>query len=80
MKRLHNLFLSHPASVGETYGEHLLHAASFGARLALYGCTCVVHAVLPFILTNTASNGVARLYDEMIVQRRRQNARAATVR
>ena len=30
-------FTEHPASVGETYGEHLVHATGFGVRMVLGG-------------------------------------------
>ena len=32
-----NPFTSHPASVGETYGEHCVFAFGFGARMMLGG-------------------------------------------
>ena len=32
-----NLFTDHPASVGETYGEHLAVAGGFGLRMILGG-------------------------------------------
>ena len=41
---LKSLFTDHPASVDETYGEHLVMASSFGSRLLLAGLACMVHA------------------------------------
>jgi len=35
MKILKQLFIDHPASVGETYVEHAFHAAKFGAAMLL---------------------------------------------
>jgi hypothetical protein len=67
---LRHRFLDHPASVGETYGEHCRHAGVFGARLIVGGCACLIHAVLPFVLTFTASDVVARLNEEMAARQR----------
>ncbi|MGE5142737.1 MAG: DUF6356 family protein [Acidobacteriota bacterium] len=56
-----NIFTAHPASVGETYGEHLRFAAAFGACMALGGLAAMVHAVLPFLFITTASRVLERL-------------------
>ena len=42
-------FTEHPASVGETYTEHLANAVCFGTRMMLAGIACLVHGVLPFL-------------------------------
>lgn len=68
--KLSDPFVRHPASVGESYGEHFAQASMFGARLIVAGCACLVHAVLPFLLTVTGSNSVIRLHREMVLQRR----------
>ncbi|MFM0154101.1 DUF6356 family protein [Paraburkholderia sediminicola] len=64
-----NLFTTHPASVGETYLEHLLVAAAFGARLFIAGIACCVHAVLPWLFVTTGSRAVMRLHDSMVRSR-----------
>jgi len=56
-----NLFTAHPASVGETYGEHFRFAMAFGVRMTLGGLAALVHAVLPFLLITTASRALERL-------------------
>jgi hypothetical protein len=56
-----NLFTTHPASVGETYGEHFRFASSFGLRMTLGGLAAIVHAVFPFLLVTTASRALERL-------------------
>lgn len=63
------LFIEHPASVGETYGEHLAQAAGFGGALIVAGCACLVHAVFPALFTTTASREITRLRERMIVGR-----------
>jgi hypothetical protein len=57
-----NLFTKHPTDVGETYGEHLVHAGSSGIKLMVAGAACLVHAVLPFLFVNTASNTVRSMH------------------
>lgn len=63
------LFVEHPASVGETYSEHLVHATGFGARMVWGGIACMIHAVLPFMFVKTASIVIHELHDRMVVNR-----------
>jgi Family of unknown function (DUF6356) len=67
---LSELFTEHPASVGETYGEHMSRAAGFGVRMMLGGLACMVHAVLPFLFERTGSRAITELNDRMVVNRR----------
>ncbi|MEP6941380.1 MAG: DUF6356 family protein [Betaproteobacteria bacterium] len=62
-----NPFTAHPASVGETYFQHLRFASAFGARMTLGGIAAIVHAVFPFALITTAS----RTLDELNALRSR---------
>ena len=64
-------FTKHPHSVDETYGEHFKVATSFGSAMILGGLACMVHAVLPFFCTTTGSSTVRRLYERMVVSRRK---------
>ena len=59
------LFLEHPSSCSESYGEHLLHAVLFGTKLIIAGTACVTHAILPFLFVDTASNQVKKLNEEL---------------
>jgi hypothetical protein len=63
-------FSEHPASVGETYSEHLGHAACFGVRMIAGGLACLVHAVLPFLFVHTGSRTIGELNERMITGRR----------
>ncbi len=58
-----NLFLSHPRSVDESYGEHMAFAGRFSGKLFLAAGAALVHAVLPFVFEKTASGMVAEMYD-----------------
>jgi hypothetical protein len=64
-------FSQHPASVGESYSEHLLHATGFGLRMMFGGLACLVHGVLPFLFERTGSRTVTRLNDCMVANRHR---------
>jgi len=62
-----NPFTAHPASVGETYGQHGRFAAAFGFRMFLGGLAAMVHAAFPFLFITTAS----RILDELNLRRAR---------
>jgi hypothetical protein len=64
------VFTEHPASVGESYGEHLFRAVYFGSRMVFAGIACVVHGVLPFLFVRTGSRAIADLNDRMVMNRR----------
>ena len=67
---LHRLFTEHPESVGETYGEHLVHASYFGGRMILAGFACLLHALLPFAFVRTGSQAIEELNARMLARRR----------
>jgi len=71
------LLTEHPASVGETYLEHLGFAARFGGTMILGGIACVVHGVLPFLCTTSGSRRVRALHDTL--QRHPGRRRVAAV-
>jgi uncharacterized protein DUF6356 len=64
-------FTEHPASVGETYGEHFRSACKFGARMISGGVACFVHAVCPFVFVTTGSSTVRHLHELMVTNRAR---------
>ena len=63
-------FSEHPASVGESYGEHLLRAAYFGMRMVFAGIACQVHGALPYLFVRTGRRAIAELNDRMVVNLR----------
>lgn len=67
--RFSNAFTEHPASVGETYGEHLVHASGFGLRMILGGFACILHGLLPFLFVKTGSKQIETLHGRMVVNR-----------
>ncbi len=64
-----NPFTAHPASVGETYSQHLFSALSFSGALLRAAAVCAVHAAFPFAFEKTGSDAVENLYDRMRVNR-----------
>jgi hypothetical protein len=66
-----NPFTAHPASVGETYGQHFRFALLFGTRMTLGGLAAALHALLPFLFITTAS----RVLDELNAMRDRDARR-----
>jgi len=67
-----NLFTDHPASVGESYFEHMGVASSFSAKLLTAGLACMVHAFLPFAFVKTGSKMINGLYTDMVSHRQRK--------
>lgn len=72
---LTKLFTEHPASVDESYGEHLAMATGFGVRMILGGIACLIHGLLPFLFIKTGSQQIGALHDIMVVNRNRKQAR-----
>lgn len=73
---MRRLFLDHPRSIGETYGEHLRHAAGFGGLMVWAGLACLIHALLPFLFERTASRCVTELHARMSGRRPGPSAEA----
>lgn len=65
------LFTEHPASVNETYFQHLANAWRFGFRMIGSGLICLLHGLLPFAFCSRASDTICELHDRMVVNRRR---------
>ena len=69
--RLVRLLTEHPASVGESYGQHMRSAGGFAIRLLAGGMACLTHALLPFLFKHTASRVVGDLHRRMVAERSR---------
>jgi hypothetical protein len=65
MNRVAKLFTTHPASVDESYLEHMAFAGKFSGRLFVAAFAALVHAVLPFLFETTASRIIRQLYERM---------------
>jgi hypothetical protein len=73
-------FTAHPASVGETYTEHLVRAVCFAARMMLAGLACLIHGVLPFLFVRTGSRAITELNERLIATRALPQPIASDVR
>lgn len=62
-------FLSHPRSVGESYGEHFLMALSFAVNMLAGGLILLVHAVIPGLFVRNGSQLINKLHGRMIQNR-----------
>ncbi len=60
---LKRMFLDHPASVDETYGEHMAFAGNASFKLFKAAFACLVHAIVPGLFERTASTIIAELYN-----------------
>ena len=69
MRSITEKFTEHPASVGETYFEHLRSASSFSAHMALGAIACFLHGVFPFLCQKTGSRQICELHDRMVAHR-----------
>lgn len=70
-------FTEHPASVGETYFQHMGAAFSFGSRMVAAGFCCLLHGLLPFLFVTKGRETIATLHDEMVTNRAGRHAPAA---
>ncbi len=58
-------FLAHPASVDETYLQHMRFAAGFAFWLTMAGLAALVHAVFPALFETTAGRILRKLVARM---------------
>lgn len=65
------LFTEHPATVGESYGQHFISAMGFSLALFKAAAVCCIHAMLPFLFEKTGSQCITELYSRMVTHRHR---------
>lgn len=71
-------FTEHPASVGESYFQHMGMAFGFGAKMVMGGLACLLHAVFPFLFVRTGRACIEELHHSMVAHRDRRSPDAAT--
>ncbi|MHA1600633.1 MAG: DUF6356 family protein [Alphaproteobacteria bacterium] len=69
---LKSAFTDHPASVGETYGQHMGMAFGFGGRMFLASFACLIHGILPFLFVRTGGEAIKDLHHRMVTHRDRR--------
>ena len=67
--RIVQAFTDHPATVGETYLEHMRSALGFSVTMMGGAICCMIHAFLPFLFAKTGSSAIDDLYRRMVRQR-----------
>lgn len=60
---INRIFLAHPATVDETFFQHMRFALCFATRLLAAGCAALIHAFVPCLFEKTASNVIAELHE-----------------
>jgi len=73
MSLFHSLFVEHPASVNETYLEHLISAVGFGTKMIVAGVACMVHGLFPALFVSRGSDAICALYERMVLKRRKDS-------
>ena len=59
------LFIDHPASVNESYLQHLWFALNFAFWLAVAAGAALIHALVPAMCETTASRILTRLHNRI---------------
>lgn len=72
---IRRLFKDHPESVGESYGEHLRVAGSFGWAMLKGAGACFTHALVPAFFPKTGSSTVKRLHARLSHDPQREGRR-----
>src|SRR3546814_16447740 len=62
---LRTLFTDHPATVADTYWQHLVGASGFPSRLLAASPACPIHSLLPFLFARTASRAPTALHPQL---------------
>ena len=69
------LFIDHPASVGESYGEHFRVAAGFGWTMLVGALGAFVHALVPALCKKSGSGTVRKLHARLTEDPQRDGKR-----
>lgn len=70
-KLFYKIFIEHPISVGETYSQHFKYALGLSFIFLMLVATSLVHAFVPCLFKDTASNWAGML--DARLQNRRDN-------
>ena len=62
-------FTDHPASVNETYLQHMAAAFGFGGRMLVGALACFVHGFCPWLCLTRGSDTIRTLHHRMVSHR-----------
>ncbi|MGV6850402.1 MAG: DUF6356 family protein [Marinibacterium sp.] len=64
-RTIRRIFLDHPASVSESYVEHLVFASRFAFQLFSAAGAALIHAFVPCLFEKTASRAIADMHQRL---------------
>jgi hypothetical protein len=64
-QKITQIFTNHPASVDETFFEHMWFALTFSFWLFIAAGAALAHAVFPFMFEKTGSQIITKLYNRI---------------
>ena len=67
-------FIEHPASVDETYFQHLAFAFRFSVQLFLAALAALVHALIPPLFETTAGDTIKKLHADISARHSKQDS------
>jgi Family of unknown function (DUF6356) len=62
---LKSMFVDHPESVGESYGQHFAVALGFAFALLVAGFAALIHVLIPGLCKTTASSTIRQLHSRI---------------
>lgn len=62
---MNKIFMQHPATVDETYFEHMRFAGWFAMTLFGAGCAALIHSIIPCLFEKTAGNLINQMHERM---------------
>jgi hypothetical protein len=62
-------FTDHPASVNETYLQHMASAFGFGTAMMVGALACFVHGLFPWLCLRRGSDTIRTLHRRMVTHR-----------
>ena len=62
-------FTDHPASVDETYFQHMGSAFGFAASMLAGAAACFVHGLFPWLCLKRGSDTIRTLHERMVTHR-----------
>ena len=57
--------MSHLKDVKQSYAQHFVSAAVYALKLHGLGVIAFIHAVFPYLFTETVSNAVQRMHESL---------------
>ena len=72
-------FPEHPASVGESYFQHMGMAFGFGGRMFIAGIACMLHGLFPFLFVCTGRKCIEDLHHRMVTHRDKRNCETSAM-